>query len=404
MTDTVDSSRPPASDSRASALEHVVETKAGTLRVRRATPEDEPGLRRLFSSIMMDADLSLQICRDPDFFALYRMQSSDWETWVGELGGELVGLGTLLVRDGYLGGVPRRVGYLGDLRIDPRVRGREVLATLYGPVLDGFAERHGVDVFLTAVIASNRRAMAALTGPGAAQLGIPTYHLLERFQIRALQTIAARPPSRAHRRRWRARTATDADLPSIAAFLDQDARARAFGIPMDVERLRAHLVSWEGLDIGDFHLVEDSLDGSLAGVLAVWDATPAKQTIVTAYRGSMRWIRRGHGVMARPLRAARLPAPGAVLHYAYATHHAVLEDPAAQRVLLHHAWRAIRSGGRGDLFLSCRVPDADASSSAYRGFVSSDLPANVYAVVPGGRELPAELRDARSVGFEMALV
>lgn len=178
------------------SLEHIIDTPAGTLRVRPAVDADDPGLRRLFSSITMDADLSLRVDREPDVFALYRMQHAHaCEAWIGELDGEVVGLGTLMARDGYVGGELRRIGYLGDLRLDPRVRGREVLATIYGPVLDGFAERHGVGVFYTAVIASNRRAVAALTGPKAASLGIPAYHLLQRFA-----SARSRPsPPAAHR-------------------------------------------------------------------------------------------------------------------------------------------------------------------------------------------------------------
>jgi hypothetical protein len=386
--------------------EHVIETSTGTLRVRPARAADDAALRRLFSSITMEADLSLRVDREPDFFALYELQgASACEAWTGEIDGELMGLGTLMARDGYVDGEVRRIGYLGDLRLDPRVRGREILATLYGPVLDDFAARHGVDVFYTVVIASNTRAVAALTGPKAASLGIPTYHLLQKFRIRALQTVAARRPPRALRRRWSAGTATDADIPEIAALLDRDARTRLFGVPMDAQRLRDDLAHWPGLTIEDVVVVRDARDDRIVGCLAPWDATPAKQTVVTAYRGSMRWVKRGYGIAARALRAPGLPAPGRALRYSYATHQAVEgDDPEILRVLLHAAWKQVRAAGRGDVFLSCRVPNAEADSDAYRGFVVNDLPAHVYAVVPGGAGLPAELDGAERIGFEMALV
>ncbi len=386
--------------------EHVIETSTGTLRVRPAVATDDAALRRLFSSITMEADVSLRVDREPDFFTLYDMQgASACEAWTGEIDGELMGLGTLMARDGYVDGELRRIGYLGDLRLDPRVRGREILATLYGPVLDDFAARHGVDVFYTVVIASNTRAVAALTGPKAASLGIPTYHLLQKFRIRALQTVAARRPPRALRRRWAVSAATDADVAEIVDLLDRDARTRTFGIPMDEQRLRADIAAWPGLRLEDFVLVRDSRTGQLAGCMAPWDATPAKQTVVTGYRGSMRWIRRGYNTAAALLRAPRLPVPGRALRYAYATHQAVVDDdPDVLRILLHSAWFQVRSAGRGDVFLSCRTPNAEADSNAYRGFVVNDLPAHVYAVVPGGAELPPELADVDRLGFEMALV
>jgi len=383
-----------------------LETPNGTLVVRLAAPQDEPALRRLFSSITMDADLSLRVDREPDFFALYEIQGDAvCEPWVGILDGELVGLGTLVARNGYLGGEVRRIGYLGDLRLDPRIRGREVLATLYGPCLDGFATRHGVGVFYTAVIASNARAVRALTGPSAHDLGIPTYHLLQRFSIRAVQTIGARRPGRAARRTWRVRRASEADLPALARLLDHDARTRAFGAPIDADRLERSFARWPGLAVEDVHLLERRDTGELVGSLAPWDATPVKQTVVTAYRGSMRWVRRSYDIAATLVRAPRLPAPGSALRYCYATHHAVTDpDPEAARLLVHAAWRSVRASGGRHVFLSCRVPRSDGSEAPYEGFVTNDLPANLYAVVPHGGDLPVELHDANRFGFEMALV
>ncbi|MCW2973674.1 MAG: hypothetical protein JWN72_1947, partial [Thermoleophilia bacterium] len=187
--------------------------------------------------------------------------------------------------------------------------------------------------------------------------------------------------------------------------LDRDARTRAFGIPMDAELLRAGIDRWPGLELEQFLLLEERATGALVGCIAPWDATPVKQTYVTAYRGAMRWVRRGHAVLATLLGAPRLPRPGHALRYAYATHHAVTEpDPGAHAVLLHAAWKAVRGAGGGQVFLSCRAPLADPHDPSYGGFVTSDLPAHVYAVVPHGRPLPDALEGVDRIGFEMAFV
>src|SRR5918911_3390691 len=110
----------------------------------------------------MPADLELSVRRDPDFDALYRLQSDRWASWVIELDGRVEGMGTVLVREGYLGGAPRRLGYLGHLRLSPRAGGRHLLHRAYTPVLRETAARSGCDLFLAAVIASNARALRAL--------------------------------------------------------------------------------------------------------------------------------------------------------------------------------------------------------------------------------------------------
>lgn len=374
--------------------------------ITRADECDEADLKRFFASVTMDADLQLAVHREPALLAMYDIQSGAHETWIARVDDELVGMGTLLARDGYIDGRLRRVGYLGDLRLAPSIRGRSVLSTIYGTILDDFARRHQVDAFLTAVIASNDRAVRALTGQGARDAGIPEYHLLRRFDIRATHLL--------HPRRMpsvdglHVRRAADGDVPAIAALLDRVARLQPFGIPMDESELRRRLATWEGLAIGDFHVVEDrrgDCDGDLAGCLATWDVSAYKQTFVLAYRGPMRRVRRGYDAAATLLRARRLPRPGGTLRYAYATHHAVRDDDVdVQRLLLASAYRALRREGES-VFLSSFLPKDDPLRGAWRGYVNTDLAAHLYVVVPHGEGLPGELaRAEQRPGFEMALV
>ena len=50
----------------------------------------------------MTGELVLSTRRDPDFFALYRLQRGPFETHVVERGGRLTGMGSILVRSGWL--------------------------------------------------------------------------------------------------------------------------------------------------------------------------------------------------------------------------------------------------------------------------------------------------------------
>lgn len=399
MTGTTDSQ--PAAE-----VLHATSVDGRPVTITRADERDEADLKRFFASVTMDADLQLAVHREPSLLAMYAIQPGSHETWIGRVDGELVGMGTLLARDGYVDGQLRRVGYLGDLRLDPCIRGRSVLSTMYGTILDDFARRHGVDAFLTAVIASNDRAVRALTGPGARAAGIPTYHLLRRFDIRATHLLLPRRLPRVDG--LQARRATDDDVPAIAALLDEVARTQPFGIPMDEAELRRRITTWQGLAIDDFHLVEDHRDGrsgELAGCLATWDVSGYKQTVAVDYRGSMRRVRRSYDIAATLLRARRLPPPGGTLEYSYATHHAVRgDDVDVQRLLLASAYCHLRAAG-GPVLFSSFVPKGDPLRPAWRGYVNSDLAAHLYVVVPHGGELPADLAHVEGrPGFEMALV
>ena len=374
----------------------------GAAIVRPAAAADDAARRALFARVAMEGDLGLTVCRDPDFDALYRMQACDWESWVVELDGRVEGTGTVLVRDGYLGGARRRIGYLGDLRFSPRAEGRMLLDRWYGPILRGAAERLGCELFLTAIIASNARALRALTvsTARAARAGRPRYTPLMDFDIRSLHLL---PP------RWRARSAgsvrvrraTDADVPALAHLLDADARARPFGEPMDERELRRRLAEWPGLAAQWFY-VACQRDGALVGCLALWDAAPVKRLVVTAYRGRMRRVRTAYDVGARLLGRAPLPAPGDAFRYQYVTHQAVPSgDPTVLRALLDAAYRDARRAGYH--FLSVCAPAADPLAPALRRFAATSLPARLYLVTLPETEIPAACFGGRA-GFEMALV
>lgn len=366
--------------------------------IREATSADSAARCDLFARVAMNADLVLSVDRRPDFDALYRLHGDQWTCWVGEAGGQLCGMGTILVRDGYVAGEAAKVGYLGDLRIAPGAQGRGVLGRFFGPALQSAVEDTGAQVFLTAVIASNRSAVAALTGPRAAARGIPPYTLLRGFSIRA---VYATVPRRVRRTPYMVRRATPADLPALAALLDTDGRARPYGSVLCEAALRRRLATWPGLSIGDFLLAFDR-GGDLVGCLAVWDADAVKRTVVRAYRGRLRVVRTAYNTAARILRFPALPAPGDVLAYRYVTHQAIPSgDPAIMSALLDVAYADLRRSGR--TLLSVCVWDDDPLAPAFTGFLTSDLPAHLYAVTLPGAPIPAPCAAYPPPGFEMAL-
>ena len=371
----------------------------GTITIRQAADADNLRLCELFAGISMDAELQLSIRREPDFTALYRMQTDRWECWVGEQSDSIVGLGTILARDGYLDGQVGRVGYLGDLRISGQLPGMRTLRQFYGPALARFADAHQCDVYLTSIIASNARAIRALAGERSQQLGIPAYRLLRRFDIRAIHLTV---PMLRHAAGFDVRRARPSDIPALARFLDEDARRRPFGFVFTEQELRRRLREWPGLRISNFYLALDERE-ELAGCCAVWDADPVKRTVVMDYRGSMRWVKRAYNVAAPVLRVPKLPEPGGVLRYAYLTHQAIrAEDPQVFRALLRAVYADYRASGYH--FLGSCVLKDDPLASAYWGFYCTNLRSHLYVVTPPGKSLPPAALASGRPGFEMALV
>lgn len=389
-----------ATDS-APAPARTVSAPASAVVVRRATPEDEAARAVLFAGVAMESDLALSVRRGPTFDALYALQSDEWESWVVEADGAVEGTGAILVRDGYLEGRPVRVGYLGDLRFSPRVQGRQLLDRFYATVLRGASERLRCDYFLTAVIASNERALRALTvrTRRAERRGRPVYTLLREFDIRSFHLVV---PRRREKLRYTVRSATEGDLAAIAGCIDADARRRPFGYALGEAALRRRLARWPGLRPSSFLVAHDTR-GAIVGCLAPWDATPVKRMVVAAYRGGMRHARLAHDLAAAMLDRPELPAEGEALDYQYLTHVAVpSDDPTIMRALLQTAYAAARRDRRH--CLSLFVPQGDPLAPAYRTYLATNLRARLYLVTLPGVAIPASLSSGAAPGFEMALV
>jgi hypothetical protein len=372
------------------------------LAVRRALPSDEAGCLALLGDVAMETELSLSIRRKPTVEAMYALHAADWERWVvADERERVVGMGSVLVRDGYLNGAVVKVGYLGDLRFSRGAEGRHVLDRVYGSILREARERHGCEYFLSAIIATNARARRALTVPTERGIrrGRPRYSLVREFDIRSLHLVLPRWPRRHDG--LATRRATHGDLTAIAALLDADARRRPFGYPMPERELRRRLASWPGLRPDSFLLAERA--GSIVGVAAPWDAAPVKETVVCGYRGAMRRTRVVHDIVARLFGRPRLPDPGEAFRYRYLTHVAIpSDDPSVLQALVDAAYDDARRAGLH--FLCVPAPVGDPLDAALRGYVATNLRAGLYLVTSPEVDVPQGMEAWRMPGFEMALV
>ncbi|MFT5434658.1 MAG: hypothetical protein ACI9OJ_005372 [Myxococcota bacterium] len=367
------------------------------MRTRRATPDDAARLSEMFAEVTMESDLHLAVER-PDFYAFYEMQQADYVAFVCEVDGRIEGLGSVLGRDGFVGGERQRIGYAGDLRLTKKVRGTEFLTEHYGGLLDQAGEAVGTRLFYTGIITSNRRAVAALTQRQERWPDIPVYTEFQRFQITNVQFTGRKKPRATG---LDVRPATDSDIAAIAGFLGNQHRDLAFGYPFDEAFLRERLRRWPGLGIAEFILAFDG--PTLVGVVASWDAWDVKRYRVLGYYNKMRWIRLGFNALAPFVRAASLPKPGGLLRYFYLTHVGIEGlDPAIMSALLDHVYAAKCAAGYH--FFSAAVLQDDPLAPAFKRFTTTPLPAALYTVTRPGDPIPIEaLRDARP-GFEMALV
>ena len=100
--------------------------------VRAAGRSDEADLRHLLRTNPMEGEISVSLEREPDVFLAGSIEGHRHDTIVARdtATGRVAGMASRSVYDGFLNGVPRSIGYLGQLRISRESRGRAALPAI----------------------------------------------------------------------------------------------------------------------------------------------------------------------------------------------------------------------------------------------------------------------------------
>ncbi len=308
-------------------------TRDAAIEFRTATDADDADIRDLLRRTVMPGEISISFQREPDSSMARRVEGAIHEMIIARdrRNGQLVAMGSLAVRDAWINGALRPLGYLSLLRVDQRYRRRVSILLRGYEMLREIQARLLAELYLTSVIADNRPALRFLE---AGVRDMPTYRHVGDFvtTVMRVRGRAAIPPG--------IRQATPADVPAIADLLQREGRRFQFRPHWTANDLRSpHLA--RGLQAEDFLIASSGHE--LVGCMAVWDQREFKQTVVRGYsRRLARW-RAAINLAAWFGVGLRLPEPGETLALAYLSHVANAPDRPDVFHGLLQASRAIAS-------------------------------------------------------------
>ena len=283
------------------------ETPVPRSRVRYAvaTLADEPALRRLLRDNPMRGAISLSFEREPHYFAGAHLAEADDTTIIAHEGSRLVCMGRCITRTCWLNGAPRRVSYLGELRLDVTAQGRfDILRGGYR-FFHELHRRAPADFTFTSVAADNERARRLLE---RGIPGLPRYEFLSEF-VTLLIPVSRSARLRAPRAQARCPTADE-----LVAFLNTHAERHQLAAVWTQEKLAS--LEHHGLSLDDFAFIRSD-DGRLLAVAALWDQQPFRQTVIRGYSPALAYARPAMNLAARLFGTPHLPPPGTVLAHAF---------------------------------------------------------------------------------------
>ena len=366
-----------------------------SLRVRDATHADDAALRAIAASCPMEGDIALRVTREPDFFALNRLEGQEWRVGVADADGRVVGCVMAAARLAYLHGVERRTLYAGDLKVHPRMRGAGVADALSQWVARALRDMGDTSApILLTILAGNNAMERRTSGRG----GMPN---LVRFATMRAFSIPLLFPRRFTENRLCVSVATLRDIEEMVQLWERVAPTRQLAPVFTADTLARWIADAPGLDISSYRLARDGT-GRLVGFMAWWDQTPFKQAYVLRYSPRLRAARAVLNGMATVTRGVKLPDEGAELKYCTAFHVCVPGDsPDILRTLVGSSYAELREARYA--FATIGVDARDPLCGALGGLLAQPTDVHAYVCTAGGAYTGPSLAD-RPLHYEIALV
>lgn len=301
-----------------------------------ASSSDAAALVRLYESDDFTGDISVLYTRRPDPYAslLAEGDRAVVPTVTDTVDGVILGMGACVVRDAWVNGEPRRVGYLTGLKGLPEYRGKvPVIPRVYAYLREQTAD--DVELYYTTILADNEGVRRMLE---RRRRNMPEYRPAGGYTASCFRWRAPRT------REYRPGRGTLAELSALQpAGADAPNLAPCGPLP--------------GLTDADVWLLRDRSGAVVAGC-GVLDQRARKQYIVTRYGGRYRWLRRLPTTLAG---YPRLPRENAVANHASVTNLVVRgDDPELARLFLGF----VGGAHRGRDFLMWGHADTDPLGSA----------------------------------------
>ncbi len=291
-----------------------------------ATPSDDLEIRKLVGGLAMPGAVAVRFGREPDYFLGTTIQGDPCDVLIARhaIDGALAAVMVRAARQVFINGQPRRVAYIGQIRVAPRFQGRWLMQRA---VLELARLRDPTMPYLGVIAADNPVALGTIAGrrpPGSPRLA----------RVARLRSLAFILHDRWQRPRTRlpVERGKPANQEELADFLHVHGHRRQFFPVVEREQLSDGR-TYRGLRLEDLGIVRR--DGSIAGVLGSWEQSGYKQETVAGYGPRLQRLRPGYDVLARLLGAPRLPRMGEAIRTAYGCLRCVVDDdPEVLRALL----------------------------------------------------------------------
>lgn len=348
----------------------------------RATEQDSEKIKAFFDSKTIMGSIDFSIRRDGNFFDQYRLMSDDYETHLLlDNDEEILGLASLVFREGFVQGEKTIWGYATDLRIAPTRMAILRWAEHFVPILEAACQERRCQYVFSTVHTNDNQVYNALIRPAShSRRSLPRYHLANKFKLIFLHgqmPFAPKPlPS------IRLHPLEENDIEALCSYLMERSKLRPMASIYHPDHFLEQLKRWPGLTQGDFRIAKDKT-GQIIGCAGLWNSRAVQSLIPQTYHGlaltrhqSLKAM--GFFGLARPT-----PEPGSVFPIRMLTHLACDNAEVFYR-LVHDAFSRLNPGE----FLAYLHFRGHWRTLPPISYIATSLPMGLYMIIPPSFQVP----------------
>jgi hypothetical protein len=336
-----------------------------------ANNEDDQELRDLIARNIMEGSISVSFRRQPSYFLASKIQGKFQQIvkCTDNSNNKIIGFGGRFISPAFVNKKEQKVGYLADLRIDKDYRRGLLLAKGYA----FFKELHKQDkvpFYLTMILSENHNAKNNLLG---SRCNLPIYHPLGKLHTPAL--CIDFPKKAINHKGIEYIKGNQNNINDVFEFIRNSMSQKQFAPLYFVEDL--HNGRLNGLKMEDFYIAVKQ--SKIVGVIAAWDQSSFRQTIVENYSKKLKAIKVIYGLLSMFLPIKSLPNLGSQISYFYASLIAIKDnDVDIFKGLLRNLYRD-RYKKKWHYFI-CSLHESDPLIKALQDYTTIDISGDLYCV------------------------
>lgn len=359
-----------------------------------AGEKDDPDLRKLLASSLMEGRITVTFEREPEYFLGCSTMGHSGKVLIAreEKSGELAMTAATAVRDLFVNGEVRPVGYLGQLRVAPAYQGL-MLPSRGMTFLQLQHADTEADMWLAAIADQNGTARTVFVDHP--RNSFP--RLRRAAGIKTLGIILKKKKGKKSTG-YSIERGSRKNLEEIVAFLNSWGRNKQFFPAYSEDDFLQNTLT-RSFSLFDFILLRKG--GTIVGTAGLWDQSDYKQTVIQGYHGALHILKPVYNLFTPLLGTPPLPDRGEKLNSAYASFICLQNNnPSIFRILLEEL--CILTRERGFHFLMLGLSELDQLLPAAQDLPHISYESSLYTFSMKGPEIPVPVPDDRIPYIEIA--